>query len=104
MKRITIGCGNQYDRDGKMITSYDTRAARSQIVEKALDLFGGVTFLNTYGGWRDGSGQTVIEQGWSIVAYADADTHAQQFAMFVRDALRQQAVYLTVEEIDAKLV
>lgn len=109
MKRITIGCGIQYDKAGRILTQPRQTAARAVIVQRAVDWFGGVTILDTYGAWKDAVGKVVIEKGWSIVVYAgeypaDQPAVADNFAAFVRDTLNQQAVFLIVEEVDATLV
>lgn len=104
MKRIVIGAGVGFDRHGKPIAADEVQACKVAIVRLLSYLFGGVTITDTFGGWKDGSGQLVMEHGISVTVYADDAGQAQLAAEHVRDILNQTAVYLVIDLISAKLV
>jgi len=105
MRRVTIGCGVGFDRFGKQIAVLSRDVLKSALLKVACERFGGATFIDTFGAWRDNTGKDIIEPGWSIVLYTDkGDDFVKQFALYVRNVMGQESVVLVVEEIAVQFV
>lgn len=110
MKRVTIGAGVEFNQNSRPISPTSLDCFRQAIVNMTALVYGGCTIIETYGAWKDASGQIVREKGWSIIVLLspehekDAQFHADNIGLFVRDTLDQSAVYVTLEDVNGKLL
>lgn len=105
MRKITVQCGTEFDKDGIPIDSADRTYFARLIRDFAVERFSGVTFTDTLGSWKNDKGEIVSESGWQIVVLTDnAVLSATLFADVVKRYLKQSSVILIVEDVDAKFV
>lgn len=104
MRRVTIGCGTGFNKFGDKIGTLERDTLKSALLKVACERFGGATFIDTFGGWRDNTGKDVFEPGWSIVVYTKDSDEVVGFARYVRDVLVQESVVITSEDIAVSFV
>lgn len=114
--RIEFGMGTGYDKDGRLLAAMPGpwfHNAFNQIEQRAIDLFGGFTWVNTVGGWKDDAGIVTCEPGRTLLIYSgeiweqsngNTVERAKNLAQFIAQKLNQQAVALSIQETDFQFV
>lgn len=105
--RITVGCGIEFDKNGKAIEDAYRHFAKRTIRHEFVRLCGGVTFHETEGAWKNPlDGKVVIEKGWTIVGLTlnNPKPIAEWLAKFVKESLKQDTVVLIVEKVHATFI
>src|SRR5689334_21475876 len=99
--RVEIGFGIGNDRNGFPIKARTLQHNKTAIETRAVHEFGGYTWINTSGGWMNPKGVCVKEQGMTLLLLGSGDVfvkRARDFAVDLRDDLKQECVCFTVSE------
>lgn len=104
--RAEVTFGTQFDRDNREIDSLVIDAVLRKIDALAVELFGGVTWIDTHGSWESPAGEIVTEQGQIIIINTFSSHTHEVFALakFIRDELRQTCVALSITPADFSFV
>ena len=99
MRKVTIITGSDFDAVGNII-SPQTRSDAIETVEVvAGNQFGGISYVDSHGSWKDGKGEIVRENGITFTLFTDAsDSSIQAFARYVKNVFRQNSVVLSVSD------
>ena len=100
MYRITITAGTQYAGDGRILDPDERDTAIGVIRTSLAHTFGGFTEENSFGGWVK-SGDTVTEIGKRWIVLSPTTGAARHIAQSVAQELRQEAVALEIEPLEA---
>jgi len=107
MFRIQVIAGHDFKSNGTPLQQWELEIARHQIATYASDKFGGITFQESEGSWKNDRGVIVTERGWVLTTIVENDATSgaawREFADFVRDTLEQSAVVLTVDEVSGRI-
>lgn len=118
MFRITFNVGVGFDKDGEPIPNGIKYDAIDSIESRLIRDGGGYTSITTEGGYRHNSGHNVMEEGRQYVVLAQygepemghdaqhalAVHWARDMAQFMRRALNQESVLVTVESVQFEFV
>ena len=107
MKHITLNIGTERRGDGLPLTERERLDGMHAIEKAALDIFGGVTIIPIWGGWRNPEGETVTEEGLQLDIVTDsltADADALTLATRAKAELHQQSVLLRVQDVEGRFV
>lgn len=98
MKQLTFSIGLGFDRDGKQLTGLTLLNSKAQ--NYLSQTFGGFTWLEGVGGWRDASKLYYDEPTAYAVVFTDTDLPtAQRAARVLAKLYNQQSVILTQSPI-----
>ena len=103
MKRFTITFGVGEDAMGNKISNDELTAALKRIRERAARMAGGYTEQSTVGGWIGGDGRLIEEDSRRLIVVSD-DEIGETLALFIGNALKQAAVMLETEQMQAQFV
>lgn len=108
--RIEFGFGIQRDRDLMGISRDDANQALRDIQIEAARLFGAFTIQQTYGGWTNGAGRVVEEDGRTLfvivpspVGLLDEEvlhTKVEALANLIKQSLNQEAVAISASPVN----
>lgn len=109
--KIEFGFGIEKDRDQNTLPKSLVDAAIATIKEEAAHQFGAYTLTAASGGWTNPDGLLVTEPGYTLTVIIPQEDPAVQvgsrlefcvpfFAAFIRGALRQQAVAVTITPVN----
>ena len=104
MYRYTFNAGTGFDSKGNAIAPEDLAEPLAIIRNTLVDTFGGFTETDTIGGWKDDSGNIVMESGKQWTCASDTPTDARVIAGRIAFLLQQTAVMLTAEETQTQFV
>ena len=107
MKHITLNIGTEIRADGLPLTDSERLSGMKAIEANALDVFGGVTIVPTWGAWRNSAGETVTEEGIQLDILTDqpeAEASARNLAAQAKALLHQQSVLLQIRDTTAEFV
>lgn len=112
--KIEPGFGIDTDRGDKSIPRDEANQAILRIMAEAASLFSAYTTVPTYGGWTNGNGRLVEEEGFTLFTIQPSaledrpDTSLnlkiKQLANFIKTQLNQEAVALAFYPVDFKLI
>jgi len=104
--KIEIGFGATFDKDGAVINNAALLIENCE--QKFMREFGSFTRSNTFGGWRNLSGEKFLEAGATLFIIADNTPQiiksAHQIAAYVKATLNQEAVCLTITPCSFQLI
>lgn len=108
MLKIEFGFGTGYRSDGVPLDPSDVSFGLAKINEKAVELFGGFTIFQTYGGWVDPeTGSDVREVGRCLVVYVSVSEGVGEsidsMVGCIKTALRQKAVAVCVTRVTSEI-
>lgn len=107
MKHITLNIGTEHRADGLPLTERERVDGMKAIEREALAVFGGVTVIPVWGGWRNPAGETITEEGLQVEILTDSPTaHADALtlAKSAKAHMLQQSVLLRVADVAAEFV
>lgn len=98
--QINFGFGVGRDKDGLGILPSDREVGLNFIRQRAAHLFGGYTLYETTGGWTNGAGRLVEEEGRTLMVLTTdeqytLDQKIDQMAEAIKFYLNQDAVAVT---------
>lgn len=98
--RAEITFGTQFNKANAEIDSLAVDAALRKIDALAIELFDGVTWLDTRGSWVNPADKTgCTEQGQTVIIYGIPESRRHEvirLAVFIRDTLDQNCVIVTI--------
>lgn len=101
--RAEITFGTEFDKSGASLFASN---ALKKIDDRAVNIFGGVTWSSSRGSWRDDSGATVSEAGQTVVICTLESRRPEiiSLAKFIRDSLNQNCVAVSITPADFSFV
>ncbi len=103
---ITFGIERDKNNDALDTTTHEMWSLREQIEKLACELFGGYTWIDTRGGWVDPN-KIIIREDGRILSILTTDNKTHEvlgLAKFIRDALNQSCVAVTITVVSTQFV
>lgn len=104
--RIDFGFGIQLDKDKNQIAMREQEKMLDRIGAWANHQFGGYTLTETVGSWVNPGGYTFSERGRTLTVYTDqrGTFAALGMAERIKEELRQEAVMVSITEVNARII
>ena len=94
--RVEWHLGAGKDRHGRTILPEDRQRIKAEALAYFARMFGGVSITDQTGAWRDPSGSIVVEEGITVVAYADSSAMADPAARFLLERADQECCLVAI--------
>lgn len=68
-----------------------------KILSLCIDIFGGYTLINTFGGWKDANNIKHIEKAYKLTIFTDKEKEIKPLAKYINFNCNQQTTIIETE-------